>query len=73
MAYLAEVRFEPTGQHIFIQLRDPKQGKLLKVDIAVLDVEIRITAAVNHRCMNHVVNNDAFYAWDPRSHYWDME
>jgi hypothetical protein len=73
MKYLVEVLFEPSGQYISLQLKDPIHGRLMKLDVSVTDTEIQTRMAVNHRRMNHVSNDDAFYPWDERYHYWDME
>ena len=73
MKYMIEVLFEPAGQYISLQLKDPIHGRLMKLEVSVTDAEIQTRMAVNHCRMNHVSNDEAFYPWDERYHYWDME
>ena len=73
MKYLVEVLLEPSGQYFSIQLKSPTDGRLMKLDVWITDEEIQTKVAVNHRRMNHVDNDEAFYNWDDRNHYWDME
>ena len=73
MQYQVEVLFEPAGQYITLQLKDPIHGRVMKLDVSVTDAEIATRIAVNHRRMNHVNNDEAFNHWDARFRYWDME
>jgi hypothetical protein len=73
MKYLVEVLFEPSGQSLSLQLKDPKDGRLLKLDVLVSDTKIRVELMINHRRMNHVSNDEECEPWDDRYHYWDME
>jgi hypothetical protein len=73
MQYLLEVLFETSGQSLTLQLRDPRFGRLLKLNVQVADDGIQLTAAVNHRRMNHVDNDEGHSHYQDGYHYWDME